>query len=72
MGNKVDWVRFATETNQRQRKRYKRKKLKLDTLKDLVDKFGQASKSKNWRKFKPMKVEENEKRASKMINADDD
>jgi hypothetical protein len=47
MGNEVDWARFDTETNQRQRKRYEREKLKLDTLKDLADKSGQALKSKN-------------------------
>jgi hypothetical protein len=41
-------------------------------LKDLADKSGQASKSKNWRKFKPVKVEKNEKQASNMINANDD
>jgi hypothetical protein len=71
MGHEVDWARFATETNQRQRKRYEREKLKLDTLKDLADKSGQALKSKNWRKFKLVKVEKTEKGASNMINADD-
>jgi hypothetical protein len=56
MGHEVDWARFAAETNQRQCKHYEREKVKLDMLKDLVDKSSQAPKSKNWRKFKPVKV----------------
>lgn len=65
-------MRFAVETNQRQSKLYECEKLKLDTLKDLADKSGQALKSKKWKKFKPVKVKKTEKDASNMINVDDD
>lgn len=44
-------------------------------MKDLshsANKSGQASKNKNWRKFKPVKVEKNEKRTLNMIDANDD